>query len=84
MFGLMAITPEDRREIKELFAECLVEHMQQHGLDPAQHSKDHAFMCELRTSTETLRRAGIWTAVTVVGGAICGALWIGIKHLIRQ
>jgi hypothetical protein len=77
---MMALSQDDKREIKEMFHDCLCEHYKAYGLDSAQHSKDHAFIRDWRDSTSTLKRAGIWVSITVVFTGLLGLLWVGIKQ----
>jgi hypothetical protein len=79
---MMALSQDDKREIKEMFHDCLCEHYDQYGMTSNAHSADHAFIHDWRNSTNTVKKAGLIAAVTVVLSGTLGLLWLGFKQTI--
>lgn len=73
------MTEEEARTVAR---EAVHETLQLIGLDvnnPADLQRDFQFMRSWRLSTETVKRQGLISAVTVIVAGILGLIWIAIK-----
>jgi len=77
----MALSDQDKREIKEIVESCLCSHYEAYGMTAHNHSQDHEFISNWRTSTNTVKRAGIWAAVGIVVSGAIGFFIAGIKNV---
>lgn len=72
----------DEREIRKIVSETVQETLTRIGIEadnPLEAQKDQAFVRNLRTSTETVKRQGIIAAVGILMAGVLGAVWMAIK-----
>lgn len=69
-------------EIRKIVAETVKETLTRIGIeadDPLEAQKDFMHLRSWRTSTETIKRQGLLTAVGIVTAGILGVIWMAIK-----
>lgn len=71
----MALSTDDKREIREELWKGLKEFYAEQDLTIAQHTRDHLFVYTLRKSTCTIRKASLWTITVTVVCALAGLVW---------
>lgn len=76
----MALSADDKREIKEEIREGLKEFFSEQGMTIAHHTDDHRFVFGLRKSMGTIRKASWWTLTTTGIIALIGLIWGAITN----
>ena len=71
----MALSEEDRREIREEIKSCFRQELHEQGMDLHSHARDHEFISAMRGGTCTIRKASIWTLTAVLLGGFLGLIW---------
>lgn len=69
-------------EIRKIVAETVAETLMRIGIeadDPMEAQKDFQHLRSWRTSTETVKRQGLLTAIGIVTAGIIGAVWMALK-----
>lgn len=69
-------------EIRKIVAETVKETLTRIGIeadDPLEAQKDFQHLRSWRTSTETIKKQGIMTAVGIVTAGVLGLIWMAIK-----
>ena len=69
-------------EIRRIVAETVKETLTRMGIeadDPFEVQKDMQHLRSWRTSTETVKRQGLLTAVGIVTAGVIGIIWMAIK-----
>lgn len=72
----------DEREVRRIVSEAVQETLTRIGIEadnPLEAQKDQAFVRNLRTSTETVKRQGIIAAVGIITAGFLGAIWMSLK-----
>lgn len=71
----MALSEDDKREIREELWSGLKEFYAEQDLTIARHSKDHQFVHNLQKSACTIRKASLWAMTTTAIAAFLGLVW---------
>lgn len=71
----MALSENDKIEIKEVVREGLREFFEEQGLTVAQHTNDHRFVYDLQKGVSTVRKASLWTVTTMAVAALLGFIY---------
>lgn len=72
----------DERELRKIVAEAVKETLMRMGIeadDPLEVQRDMQHLRNWRTSTETIKRQSIMTAIGIVTAGILGAIWMAFK-----
>lgn len=69
-------------EIRRIVAETVKETLTRMGIeadDPIETQKDMAHLRSWRTSTETIKRQSLLTAIGILTAGVLGLIWLAIK-----
>jgi len=69
-------------EIRKIVAETVEQTLTRMGIeasDPMEVQRDMQHLRSWRTSTETIKRQGILTAVGIVTAGVLGLIWMAVK-----
>lgn len=69
-------------EIRKIVAETVEQTLTRIGIeadDPFETQKDFQHLRSWRTSTETVKRQGLLTAVGIITAGVIGIIWMAIK-----
>lgn len=72
----------DEREVRKIVAEAVKETLTRIGIeadDPLEVQRDMQHLRSWRTSTETIKRQSLMTAIGILTAGILGAIWMAFK-----
>ena len=75
----MALSEDDKREIREEIREGFKEFFAEQGITIAEHSEDHRRWRSLWEGIKAVRMAGLVTLVTTGITGLLGLLWMALK-----
>lgn len=76
----MALSEDDRREVREEIWKGFTLFFQEHGVNPSDFAADHHFVTTWRDSTKTVRRASWWTITTLFITGLAGLIWAALSE----
>jgi len=71
----MALTPDDRREMREVVKDGMKEAFGEQGIDFARHAEDHKFLEEMKGNMDYAKKVTIKTGVTAFVLGVLGILY---------
>ena len=74
----MALSEDERREIKEEIWKAFRETYKEQGLTMAQHMTDHRWAHNVQEGANTIRKASYWTLTVTAVSALLGLIWCAI------